>query len=80
MNIKLKSGNFASVNNNTKSGYKGLWKRSNGKWSVRIVCKGKRYNLGTFNDKDYAAEIYNKMAKKLHKEYAKTNEVNHVIA
>jgi len=54
------------------SGFKGVsWSIRNKKWVARIQVNGKRFNLGYFNSKEKANEIYIKNSKKYHKEYSK---------
>lgn len=56
------------------SKYKGVsFNKKDKKWTAHICVDGKDKNLGNFDCEKEAARIYNKMAKKLHKEYAYLN-------
>ena len=66
--------NSKKQKNNT-SGYKGVsWHKASGKWSVGIGYKGKRQNLGLYNNIQEAADVYNKKAKELYGEFAETQQ------
>jgi len=58
------------------SGYRGVhWAEYAQKYRSRINCKGVRYELGIFDNKEDAARAYNKMAKKLYGKAAVLNPV-----
>jgi AP2 domain len=59
---------------NNKSGFKGVyWHKTHKKWVAVIGYKGKIINLGDFNSDKEAARARDKMAKKLHGEFAVLN-------
>lgn len=55
------------------SGFKGVY-LDQGKWRAQIYKDGKAVYLGVFSDLKEAAVAYDDAAKKLHGEFAKTNE------
>ena len=57
------------------SGYKGVWKRKNGRWQAEIKLDGKKYSLGTYETKEESAMAYNIKAKELFGEHARLNSV-----
>lgn len=59
---------------NNTSGYKGVYSHQ-GKWVAEVKCKGKKFYLGIFDDKNSAALAYNVAAKKYHREFAVLNEI-----
>jgi hypothetical protein len=62
------------ISNRGKSKYKGVsYVPSVKKWRARITHKGTEYHLGNYLSQDYAAEVYNKYAVLLYKEFAKLN-------
>jgi hypothetical protein len=67
--------NVALRTDNT-SGYKGVYKKKNGRWTAHLDFNRKRYNLGTFTTAEEAAIAYNKIALQYHGEFAYQNEVN----
>jgi len=57
-----------------KAGYKGVgWARRENKWRARITINKKETHIGYFTDVIEAAKAYDKMAIKLHGEFAYTN-------
>ena len=61
---------------NNKSGYKGVFINKGSKtFETRIVCRGKRHYIGTFETAEDAARAYNYMAIELFGEFAHTNNV-----
>jgi len=67
--------NRSKPKNNT-SGYKGVtWRERLKKWEASININKKYYYLGAFKDKEEAAKAYNKLAKKLHGEFARLNSI-----
>lgn len=61
MNTKARSDN--------KSGVKGVKLQPNGKYSARIIIKGKEKHLGTFNSIEEAAQAYEIAAKEVFGEF-----------
>ena len=54
--------------------YKGVsWKKQDRKWVVQISCQSKDYHLGYFDSEIEAARKYDRKAKELFGEFAKTN-------
>ncbi len=64
--------NRASV---SKCGVKGVTERKNGRWQAHIGFKGKQETIGTFDTIYEAAMAYNKRAKELYGNFAKTNRL-----
>lgn len=60
-----------------KSGYKGVsWHKQNQKWTVRVKTPhGKYLSCGCYHDIREAAMAYNKVAKRLHGEFAYLNKL-----
>lgn len=59
---------------NNKSGYKGVWwSTRDKKYCAQIKAKGKKINLGSFDDPLDAAMAYDRAAIEFHGKYAKTN-------
>lgn len=57
---------------NNTSGYKGVgWDKVNKKWTSKLTKNKKVYYLGSFSTKLEASKAYIKMAKKLHKQFAR---------
>lgn len=57
-----------------KSGYKGvIWEASCSKWKAQIRVDGTAHHLGCFSDLMEAAKAYDKAARELHGEFARTN-------
>lgn len=57
-----------------RSRFKGVTLKSEGRWSVQIVHDGDQIRLGTFDDEVRAARQYDRAARLLFKEFARTNE------
>lgn len=51
-----------------KTGYKGVSKRRNG-FRSEIMCRGKKYHLGTYKTPEEASAAYEKKAQELFGEY-----------
>lgn len=61
-------------NRRGSSGYRGVcWFKGTGKWRAYIMCDGKRFHLGYFEDKDEAARTYDAKAVELYGKYAYLN-------
>ncbi len=59
---------------NCSSKYKGVyWNRQNKKWRAQIILNGKGSFLGSFNSQIEAAKAYDKKAKEVFGEFARTN-------
>ena len=57
------------------SGFKGVsWFAPSNKWVARVQANGKRYHIGYFDDPVEAARAYDRRARELHGEFARTNE------
>lgn len=70
------SANKTKQSNNT-SGYKGVyWENWTNKWRAKIMFEGKNYPIGRFRTIREAVIAYNNMAIKIHKEFAKINQIN----
>jgi len=66
----------SKIRSDNTSGYKGVvWYKNYQKWQVRIRYQGKRIYLGSFNNKEDAALVYNIKAKQLFGEYALLNKI-----
>ncbi len=58
----------------SKSIYKGVsWHRTTGMWFTRICIKGRQTSLGYFRDEKEAGRAYDRVALKLHGEFACLN-------
>ena len=55
---------------NNKLGIKGVHRRTNGKYRVKISVRGKRYYLGQYETLEAAARAYRNAARKHFKEFA----------
>ena len=54
--------------------FKGVtWNANAGKWMAQIMAKRIYYYLGLFSHEEEAAKVYDRAAKELHGEFAKTN-------
>lgn len=62
----------SKISKNNKSGYKGVYKARN-KWRANIMIAGKTIHLGTWETAEMAAMAYDKKAKEVFGEFAKTN-------
>jgi hypothetical protein len=63
-----------SKDNGGTSKYKGVsWSRNMGKWRANIMINHKILHLGYFNNEKQAARVYDMVAMKHHKEFAKPN-------
>lgn len=63
------------LQSNNTSGFKGVyWLKANKKWRVRVGVGGKDHHIGLFDDQLSAALAYDRAAKELQGEYAKTNK------
>jgi hypothetical protein len=63
--------NAAKPATNT-SGLKGVsWHKKSGKWRASITREGRQFHLGTFHDKDHAAQAYRQKAEELFGQYAR---------
>ncbi len=63
--------------NNTSSQYKGVtWDKAKRKWSCGIKCKGKRVNLGRYDNEKAAARRYNEVVDDYFGEYGFKNEIS----
>lgn len=59
---------------NGTSKYKGVcWHKSNRKWSARVSCNGRLYNLGYFDNQIDAAIAYDRKAEQIFGEFAYLN-------
>jgi len=56
---------------NNTSGFKGVTRRPNGKWRVRVGSHNKRFHLGDFDDPIAGYQAYKKRAKELFGEFAR---------
>lgn len=72
---RLQNAQNRSKSKNKSSRYKGVSRRSNGKWRARIRVNYQGINLGTFNTEREAALAYNQAAIKYHKQFALLNQV-----
>lgn len=60
----------------SSSKHKGVsWFKESKKWMANINSDGKRYYLGLFEQEEEAARAYNDAAQRLHREFAKLNNV-----
>ena len=60
------------IRNDNTSGYKGVhWNAQRGMWRSVIKCRGKRYDLGHFDDPAEAHLVYMQAAKNLFGQYAR---------
>jgi hypothetical protein len=73
---KAQNGQNRRKNCNNTSGFKGVkyYKRGK-KWVAAINFENKRYHLGYFNFKEEAATAYDNASKKMHGEFALTNNI-----
>ena len=78
-NLRISNSSLNAHNNtkqkNTSSKYKGVcYSKHTNKYSSRIICNKKIYNLGTFETEIEAANAYNIKAIELYGEYASLNK------
>lgn len=58
---------------NNKSGYKGVsWHKGAKKWDAKIRANGSRIYIGLFDTAEEASEAYERYARNLHGEFART--------
>ena len=79
-NLRVATYAQNSINSKTPisntTGYKGVcWDKVNRKYQAQIKVKGKTLWLGRFLTKRFAAEEYNRAAKKYHGEFARLNDI-----
>lgn len=68
--------NKKQVATNNTSGFKGVsWNKHAGRWMSKINIHRKQLYIGLFDTKEEAALAYNKMALKLHGEFANVNTI-----
>lgn len=79
---RLENSKNRGVDNRNSSGYKGVYKQVNmirGKryeyWRVQISSDGKVTTKGSFKTAREAAKAYNKLARRLHGEFASINNI-----
>lgn len=73
---KYQNAMNCKIHKHNTSGYKGVcWHKQSKKWRAYIVINDKQLSLGLFNNKKQAANAYNKKAKELFGEFARTNKV-----
>ena len=66
--------NMRKQKSNCASKYKGVtWRKDIDKWQARVVCGGKVFSCGHFEDEKAAAAAYDKKAKELFGEFAAPN-------
>jgi len=56
-----------------KTGFKGIMRKSNGRYLVHVRAQNKVYHVGTFRTAEEAARAYDSKAKELHGEFARLN-------
>lgn len=62
------------VSRSNKSGHKGVcWENFSNKWLVTINVNGKKVNLGRYSNKEKAAKVYRKAAKRYHGTFFNAN-------
>lgn len=75
---QLQNTHNRNKSTNNTSGYKGVWKRCDGrakKWTAEIKVAGVKHFLGGFFTPEEAAKAYNIAALKFHKEFAQLNVI-----
>jgi hypothetical protein len=76
LNNQLNTSKAGMFSHNT-SGYKGVrYRPRDEKWIVNLKVDGKGYYLGQYDDLEYAAEIYNCVAKAVFGEYVYQNKTS----
>lgn len=75
---KAQNGHNQGPQRTNTSGYKGVTRTSSGSWMAQIRCNGKRIHIGSFRSREVAAHEYNKVALRLHGEFAVLNPVGGV--
>jgi hypothetical protein len=63
------------VHLNSKTGYKGIFSQTKGRYFAQIKCNRKTYYLGTYSNIETARGVYDEKVKELHKEFAVLNKV-----
>jgi len=72
--MQQNSWNMRKQRRNCTSQYKGVaWHKGEGKWQARIICNGKSFSSGYFDDEKAAAMAYDDKAKELFGEFASPN-------
>lgn len=67
----------AKIRKDNVTGYKGVsFNKSRNKFQAKIVVNGKHIYLGLFDDKIYAAKIYNEAAVVFHGAFARLNKID----
>jgi len=56
-----------------RSGFKGVRQTSPGKWSAKVYARGQTIYVGGFATAEYAARVYDAMARVVHGEFARCN-------
>jgi hypothetical protein len=77
-NLRLATRSQNARNSKTRrdylSGFKGVcFDKERQKWMAYITLRQKYYNLGRFDTREEAAMTYDKAARLLHREFARTN-------
>jgi hypothetical protein len=78
-NLRLASNaqnlhNCKVARTNNTSGFKGaIFDKRIGRWAAQIRFRGKRYNLGYFDTPELAAQEYDRAARLLFRQFARTN-------
>jgi hypothetical protein len=78
INLRLathaQNGRNRRIDRTSTSGFKGVhFYRSSRRWNAQITFQGKRYNLGYFDTPELAAAEYDKAARLLFRQFARTN-------
>jgi len=80
-NLRLATASQQTINRvrRNKSGYRGVFQLSGGKYMAFIVSGGKKRYLGSFTDPIDAATAYDRSAIQMHGEFAVLNFQNEII-